>query len=126
MYSKHQNHLREFNELNRNEVEKNTFQYELYLIDSKFSLCPSGSGPNSIRFWESLAYGSIPVLLADTLELPKHELWEDAIIKVEEKNLEMVPDILSKISPEKEKEMRKNCLKIYKHFRKNYTNLEED
>ena len=92
------------------------------MIDSRYSLCPSGSGPNSIRFWESLAYGSIPILLADTLELPKHELWEKAIIRIPEKDLETIPSILEKITSEEETEMRKNCITIYHHFRLNYMN----
>lgn len=51
------------------------------LRDSVFSLCPSGSGPNSIRLWESIAAGAIPVILADTIELPGDpKLWEQAVV----------------------------------------------
>lgn len=38
--------------------------------DSWFTLCPSGSGPNSIRIFECLCLGSIPVILTDDLQLP--------------------------------------------------------
>ncbi len=59
--------------------------YDATLLDSIFSLCPSGSGPNSIRLWESLGFGCIPVLLADTLRLPgTSEEWDDAIVRVPE------------------------------------------
>ncbi len=48
---------------------------------SDFSLCPSGSGPNSIRLWESIGAGAIPVIMADTLELPgPRALWELAAV----------------------------------------------
>ena len=51
------------------------------LITSVFSLCPSGSGPNSIRLWESLGAGSIPVILADTWAPPGHpDLWQAAAV----------------------------------------------
>ena len=86
-------------------------------------MSPSGSGPNSIRFWEALGVGSIPILLADTLELPKHELWEKTIICVLEKDVDKIPDILKKIEPDKEKEMRKNCLILYNYFKDNYKNV---
>ena len=86
------------------------------LLNSRYSLCPSGSGPNSIRFWESLAVGSIPVLMADTLELPSHELWDDAIVRISENKLEELPTILSSISEEKEQEMRENCMKLYEYY----------
>ncbi len=52
---------------------------------SKFSLCPSGSGPNSIRLWESIGAGAVPVIMADTLELPgPRVLWEQAAVFCEE------------------------------------------
>jgi hypothetical protein len=99
-----------------------TDNYNKILLESRYSLCPSGSGPNSIRLWESLAVGSIPILLADTLELPHHELWENTIIRVPEAELDQVPKKLEEISLEKEKEMRENCLKIYQDLKNNYKN----
>jgi hypothetical protein len=67
--------------LNENdETKKRTNIYNDILIKSRYSLCPSGSGPNSIRFWESLAVGSIPVLLADTLDLPEYIDWENSVV----------------------------------------------
>lgn len=55
------------------------------LQQSVFALCPSGSGPNSIRLWEALGYGAIPVILADTLALPGDaELWRQASVRVPE------------------------------------------
>ena len=99
-----------------------TNNYNTILLESRYSLCPSGSGPNSIRLWESLAVGSIPILLADTLELPHHELWDDAIIRVPEAELEQIPKKLEEISLEKERQMRENCIKIYHHLKDNYKN----
>ncbi|WOI53607.1 exostosin family protein [Parvularcula sp. LCG005] len=44
---------------------------------SIFSLCPSGSGPNSIRLWESIGAGAIPVILSEKYKPPgNRELWE--------------------------------------------------
>lgn len=49
--------------------------------DSTFTLCPSGSGPNSIRVGESLALGSIPIILTRDLALPGNAaLWEAACL----------------------------------------------
>lgn len=51
------------------------------LIRSKFSLCPSGAGPNTIRLWESIGLGAIPVILADTYLPPGDPLlWEEAVV----------------------------------------------
>lgn len=99
------------------ELESKKIEYNKVLLTSRYSLCPSGSGPNSIRLWESLAVGSIPVLLADTLDLPKHELWNDAIIVVKESEYKKIPEILSNISKEREQELRQNCLQVYKELK---------
>ncbi len=112
--------------INITDKVKNLSKCKLYnkvLLNSKYSLCPSGSGPNSIRFWESLGVGSIPILLADTLDLPFHNLWEKAILVVNEKDYKNIPSLLSKITVEKEKDMRKNCLKIYNDFKNNFLQI---
>ncbi len=59
--------------------------YATALQQSVFALCPSGSGPNSIRLWEALGYGAIPVILADTLAMPGDpDLWRQAALLVPE------------------------------------------
>ena len=92
--------------------------YKRILERSRFSLCPAGAGPSSIRFFESLASGSIPVLLADTLALPKVNAvdWNECIIRVPEDKYSQLRDILGKISPEREIVMRQNCIEAYKRL----------
>ena len=113
VYNPKQNSKHELNET-ADHINKTKYYNEL-LIRSRFTLAPSGSGPNSIRFWEALAAGSIPVLLADSLELPEHDLWKDAILEIKELDLESLPDKINEIENVKgrEKLMRENCLKIY-------------
>ena len=107
--------------LNENNDHKNkTLVFCQVMIQSRFSLCPVGSGPGTIRFWESLGYGSIPVLLADCYDLPEHKLWNDSIVIIKEDQFDKLDDILDNISIEKEEKMRKNCLDIYKYFKNKY------
>jgi hypothetical protein len=121
VYSDEQNSKRE---LNGGETHMSkTRKYNKVLLNSRYSLCPSGSGPNSIRLWESLACGAIPVLLADTLELPSHELWDRAIVRVRESDVGRVPEILSQIGATEERIRRQNCLALYAYFRGNYRNI---
>jgi len=48
---------------------------------SWFTLCPSGSGPSSIRIFESLCLGSIPIVLTRSLRLAgPQDLWERAAL----------------------------------------------
>ena len=90
--------------------QNNTEEYNKVLLESRYSLCPSGSGPNSIRLWESLACGSIPIVLSDKLDLPYHNLWNKAIIILNENEVYKISNILANISSEKENEMRKYCV----------------
>jgi hypothetical protein len=56
-------------------------RFRAMLTESIFSLCPSGTGPNSIRLWESLGAGAIPVILADTWAPPGDPaLWQAAAV----------------------------------------------
>jgi len=105
------------------QLNEDKISYNELLLTSRFSLCPSGTGPNSIRFWESLAFGSIPILIADTLELPEHDFWKVSILRIKEKDLEFLLDILEKIPEELETQMRKNCLFMYEYFKHNYGNF---
>lgn len=61
--------------------ERYKTEYLDAIRQSTFTLCPTGSGPNSIRIGESLALGSIPIILTRDLALPCHQdLWEAACL----------------------------------------------
>tara|TARA_X000001036_G_C20691372_1_gene809496 strand:- start:3389 stop:5188 length:1800 start_codon:yes stop_codon:yes gene_type:complete len=98
----------------------NTEVYNRTLLQSRYSLCPSGTGPNSIRFWESLAVGAIPVLMSNSLELPQNDLWDDAIVIVSEDNIELLEEKLLSITLEREKELRKKGIALYHYYKNNY------
>lgn len=58
-----------------------TDEYLNAIRQSWFTLCPTGSGPNSIRVFESLHLGSIPIILTQSLRLPgPRQLWENAAL----------------------------------------------
>jgi len=101
--------------LNKQNDLSNEKEYKDVLSRSVFSLCPSGTGPNTIRFWESLASGSIPVIISDDFWLPEIEElnWEKCYVKIKEKNVRNIYKILFKIDNKKIKEMSKNCIKYY-------------
>ncbi len=96
------------------EREKN--EYQQVLARSRFSLCPRGTGPSTLRFWESLQAGAIPVLIADDTVLPDGIDWNQCIIQVAEKDVQRINTIISNVSITQEKEMRKNCITAYHLF----------
>ncbi len=62
-------------------------RYNALLTDSIFALCPSGAGPNTLRLWEALAAGTVPVLLGEMPVLPEGGTlapvdWEAIVLRV--------------------------------------------
>lgn len=63
-----------------NGPEPERLRYIDSLRRSLFCLCPSGIGPNTIRLWEAIGSGSIPVILSDRFRPPgPRELWDQAV-----------------------------------------------
>nr|WP_259737254.1 exostosin family protein [Synechococcus sp. CS-1329] len=60
--------------------EEQRHRYIDSLRRSVFCLCPSGTGPNTIRLWEAIGSGAIPIILSDTFRPPgPRQLWDDAV-----------------------------------------------
>jgi hypothetical protein len=59
------------------------------LDDTQFFLCPRGKGLNSVRFFETLRMGRIPVLISDEAKLPLEWLidYSKFVVKVPENDL---------------------------------------
>lgn len=55
---------------NKEEQIRLHLDYLKTLDDTQFPVCPRGKGLNSIRFFESLRLGRIPILMADETKLP--------------------------------------------------------
>jgi hypothetical protein len=98
----------------RKEKEKN--EYQKVLSASRYSLCPRGKAIGTIRFWESLQAGAIPVVISDDLLLPTTFNWDECIVRIAEKDVYKIHQTLAKISWRKEYQMRKNCMKAYELF----------
>lgn len=59
-------------------------RYNAVLSDSVFALCPEGAGPNTLRLWEALAVGAIPVVIVEDWTWPEvpagAPAWPEAVI----------------------------------------------
>lgn len=102
-----------------NNKTQQEYEYKNVLSRSRFSLCPRGSNPNSVRFWESLAAGSIPVLISDNCKLPEWD-WDNTIIRIKESDIlaldySKLKKMLSNV--EDEDGRRANCFKAYDCFK---------
>jgi len=83
-----------------------SLEFQEALFRAIFALCPSGSGPNSIRLWEALGAGAIPVILSDDLALPGDpRLWADGAVFCAEtpEAVAALPDRLAALARDKER-----------------------
>ena len=102
------------------EHDQKTFKYNSILSDSIFSLCPIGAGPNTLRFWESIAVGSIPVVFSDDLAVLKEskegqQLLESIVIW--DKNMDSdFFEFLRNFSRGELENMTKRLVSVYEKF----------
>ena len=64
------------------------------LLRSKFVLCPRGAGTSSIRLFETLAAGRVPVIIGDQWVPPVGPKWEDFSLRVRESETATIPHLL--------------------------------
>ena len=96
--------------------EREKKEYQSVLARSRFSLCPRGTGASTVRFWESLQAGAIPVVLSDVMSLPEGFDWDSCVIRIDEKDVYKIPEIIVSILPEQERYMREQCYKVFEKF----------
>jgi hypothetical protein len=73
---------------------KMEIEWQQILLNSKFILCPRGRGLNTVRFFQTICCGRIPILIADEAKLPCENLidYSDFIIRVSEDEMDTIPD----------------------------------
>jgi hypothetical protein len=64
------------------------------LLRSKFSLCPRGVGPCSLRLFESMMLQVAPVIISDAWKFPKGPKWNEFSIVIKEKHIRSVEKII--------------------------------
>ena len=107
-----------------------TLTYNRTLVNSTFSLCPVGAGPNTIRLWESICVQSIPVIIADEFSIeeciPKHVLPAEPFyiqLPYASPHLnspEALVTYLNTISQEQIQSMRKGCEQVTAYLQKSF------
>ena len=70
-------------------------QYQDVALKSRFILCPRGFGTSSIRLFESLRMGRVPVILSDPWVAPTGPDWDAFSIRIPEADVAQLPQILS-------------------------------
>lgn len=104
-----------------NSKEDDIEPYNRLLCESIFSLCPEGAGINTIRLWESLAVGSIPVLILSRFHIPMlfrlhPELYKCCVVVFRDKVLDIF-SYLRKIPQDVILLKQTLCMKVYSEIK---------
>lgn len=89
------------------------------LNNSKFIMAPRGGGLNSIRFFEALAFGRIPVLIADDTKLPLEKVidYSKFIVRVPESKMQssnvFIKDFLERNDLEEASKLARSAWNTY-------------
>jgi len=75
----------------------NHVRYADVLRRSKFVLCPRGSGTSSIRLFETLRAGRVPIIISDQWVPPEGPNWSTCALQVRERNVADIPNLASDI-----------------------------
>ncbi|ASJ71289.1 exostosin domain-containing protein [Granulosicoccus antarcticus] len=91
----------DFNVWNSDETEMKIRgrEYARTISSSQFVLCPRGIGTSSIRLYETLEAGRVPVIISDLWTPPSETDWSFAI-QVEERRVSSIPGLLSSLANE--------------------------
>jgi hypothetical protein len=91
--------------------------YVKLLSTSQFTLCPRGTGPSTIRIWEVMASGSIPVVISDSLVMPDIVIpWSDIAVFVPEWMVFLIPEILASYTDKQVKSMSDRCQEAFYEY----------
>jgi hypothetical protein len=79
----------EINQYSSNYVpqEPDIKRYQEHMLKNTYILCPRGVENYSFRFYETLAFGRVPILIDTDMVLPLGINWDDLCIKIPYNNL---------------------------------------
>ena len=77
--------------------------YGKVLMRSKFVICPRGYAPSSWRLFETMKAGRVPVIVADQWVPPVGPEWESFTIRVRQKDVAQIPEMLEQHESEAER-----------------------
>jgi exostosin family protein len=84
----------------QSELADERSRYRELLGRSKFVLCPRGAGASSLRLFETLACGRVPVVLSDEWMPPAGIDWQSCSVRISESQTNAVAERLEALEPD--------------------------
>lgn len=70
--------------------------YSAALRETRFALCPRGFGPSSIRIYEAMQAGCVPVIISDQWCAPVGVDWDQCSLRLKEAQIDQLPALLER------------------------------
>ncbi len=78
----------------------NKRDYAESLARMRFVLCPRGAGVGSVRLFETMKAGRVPIIISDGYVFPAGVDWARCSIKVRENDIASIPGLVAAILPQ--------------------------
>ncbi len=75
-------------------------EYAQNIKRSEFVLCPRGGGASSLRLFETMMLGRVPVIISDQWIAPSGPDWDSFSVRVNEAELDTIPHVLEERASE--------------------------
>jgi hypothetical protein len=85
-----------YGRMKQREVREFWRRYAEIMEASKFVLCPRGLGVSSVRLFDTMRMGRVPVILSDDWVEPTGPCWEKFSMRIPEKEFARIPSLLEK------------------------------
>ncbi len=102
--------------------EETTREFYNNLLESDYGVCLRGGGNFSVRLYETLAMGRIPVFVNTDCILPYDKVidWKQYVVWIEDKEIEKIPDKImefhSSLTNSQFIEMQIKCRKLWEEY----------
>lgn len=103
-------------------VEDNRREFVENLLESDYALCVKGDANSSVRFYEALSLGRIPLFLDTACVLPLENVinYQDFCVFVDWKDTDKIGDILAEfhasVTPQRFEAMQREARKAYREY----------
>jgi hypothetical protein len=104
-----------FNAFFAHQATGNHARYADVLRRTKFVLCPRGAGTSSIRLFETLRAGRVPLIVADQWVAPEGPDWASCSIRVNEHDIARIEQIAVDAEPRWD-EMAANARQVWNEW----------
>lgn len=83
----------------QSQVQQLQENYFRAIADAKFVICPRGVGAGSIRLFETMSFGRVPVIVSDDWIEPRGMDWNSFSFRVKESQILHLPELLRQEEP---------------------------